>query len=610
MTFLHPWFLLGSALAAVPILIHLWFRKRLKKIPFSTLQFLKSTEARRFGWLKLREWLILLTRCLFILCLFISLARPHLKSTLLGMGRLASVYLIADNSYSMVYGDNFERMKELGRQVISRYSTNAEFCIISLCEERAGTEYYWMRNQSALHSLGKIGLAYTGGQIREALERVPEMAAEHRIEYVYIGDGQVENFRDFPVQMTSESDFFWVRVPAGGNIGISRVLLKDPVAVPLQNYTLQVGVNSYSPRAWSGKIGVSSGDYYLEHEHVLQPGAEAVVDFELPVEYVNGKVEIFDDSLLPDNVYYFIKQLPQSMKVLLIGDSPYLIRALQPESGTSMPFGIQNVDKIGNTDLRRYDILILAGLREISESERLRLVDFLSRPGTGLIVILDEDVGDNLSEILVGTCRVEENVLPKGYVVVDWVDTSHRIFNIFEDQRAMRDVQFYRYMKVSAQHGALARFSTGDPCIIVRGNTAVITGRMLPQHTNFVYKSSFVPVFLRLLVNFVAESRRREFYVGENVAPLEWVRTPAGDLLNSEDNFKIPGFYSYDSETLCVNVRPGEGDLRILGAERAKVLNIRQVDAERDLTGSDLSSFFLLLALLSIVLELGLIFLR
>ncbi len=610
MTFLHPWFLLGAALAAVPIIIHLWFRKRLKRIPFSTLQFLKSTEARRFGWLRLREWLILITRCLFILCLFISLARPHLKSTLLGMGRLASVYLIADNSYSMAFGDNFERMKELGSQVISRYSVNSEFCVISLCGERTGTEYYWMRNKSALHTLEKIGLAYTGGRIREALERVPEMAAEHRVEYVYIGDGQVENFRDFPARVTSESDFFWVRVPAGGNVGISSVLLKDPVAVPMQYFTLQVGLNSSSPRVWSGKIGVSSGDYYLEQGYVLQPHAEAAVDFEVPVEYVKGKVEIFDDSLMPDNVYYFIKQLPQSMTALLVGDSPYLLRALQPESGTSVPFGIQTADNIGSTDLRRYDILILAGLREVSDSERLRIDDFLSRRGTGLIVILDDSVGDNLGEILASTCRVEGNVLPKGYVVVDWVDESHRIFHIFEDQKAMRNVQFYRYTKVSAQHGVLARFSTGDPCMVVRGNTAVIAGRMLPQYTNFIYKSSFVPVFLRLLVNFVAESQRKEFYVGENVAPLEWVKTPVGDLLSSEDNFKIPGFYFYDSETLSVNVRHGEGDLRSLGAERAGVLNITQVDPERDLTGSDLSSFFLILALMSVVLELGLILLR
>ena len=610
MTFLHPWFLLGFALAAVPILIHLWFRRRLKKIPFSTLQFLRSTEARRFGWLRLREWLILATRCLFVIFLFLGLARPHLKSTLFGMGRLASVYLIADDSYSMAYGDNFTRMKELGRQVISRYSPNSEFCIVPLCGGLEGSEYYWMRKESVLHRLDRIDLSYDEGSIREVLERLPEMEPEHAVEYVYIGDGQADNFRDFPVRLYAEGVFFWVKVNTGGNIGISRVMLKDPVALPLRDYTLQVNLSSYSSRLWSGRVGVTSGEYYLEKECVLQAGAETNVDFEMPVDYSTGKVEVFDDSLLSDNVCYFIEQLPRRMKLFLVGNSPYLLRALQSEPAEEGPFEVHVADQIGNTDLRRYDAIVLAGLHEISDGERLRLFDFLSRPNAGLLVTLDDSIGSNLGDILAATCRIDESVLPKGYVVVDWIDKEHRIFNIFEDQRAMRDVQFYRYVRTHAQDGVLARFSTGDPCIIVRNNTVVIAGRMISTSTNFVYKSSFVPVFLRLLVDCVTRLGQREFYVGESVAPLSMVRTPAGDVLLSGDAFKIPGFYTHDGESLCVNVEPNEGDLRALGEERAGILNIRQVDPERDLVGSDLSTLFLVMALFSIAAELGLFLLR
>jgi len=610
MIFLQPWFLLGSLLATVPILIHLWFRKRLKKIPFSALQFLKSTEARRFGWLRLREWLILLTRCLLVVFLFVGLARPHLKSTLFGMGRLASVCFIVDNSYSMAYGDNFERMKIMVRQVISRYSPNSEFCVIPLCAGRSEKSNFWMNSNSALYALDKIELAYTGARIREAIERVPEIAPKHNIEYVYAGDGQVENFRDFPARVASRGRFLWVHVPAGGNTGISAVQLKDPVAVPMQNYTLQVVLKSHSPRAWSGKMGVSSGDYYLENEYVIQPHAEAVLDLEIPVEYVSGKVQIFDDSLLPDNIYYFAKQLPQSIKVLLIGDSLYYLLVLRSESTRNMPFEIETAGTIGNADLRRYDVVVLSGVREISNSERLRLDDFLSRPGTGLVVNLGDSAGENLSEVLSENCIIQESVLPKGYVIVEWVDTSHRVFSVFEDEQVMREVQFYQYTKVTAQDGVLSRFSTGDPFVIVRGNKVVVTSRMLPQYTDFVYKSSFVPMILRLLVNFSAETSRREFYVGDEVAPFRSVRTPTGDLLENGDHFKVPGFHFHDGETLCVNVGYTEGNLYPLGAERTAVLNIRKVDPEKDLAGSDLSALFLTLALLAVVFELSLILLR
>jgi hypothetical protein len=59
-----------------------------------------------------------------------------------------------------------------------------------------------------------------------------------------------------------------------------------------------------------------------------------------------------------------------------------------------------------------------------------------------------------------------------------------------------------------------------------------------------------------------------------------------------------------------VNIRPEEGDLRILGSERANILNVQRIEPERDLMGSDLARLFLILALMAIILELGLLFLR
>ncbi len=122
MTFLHPLYLLGISLIVVPIIIHLWFKKKLKKIPFSTLKFLKKSEAKRFGWLKFREIVILILRCLFITFLFLSLAKLQLKEKLFGAGRLSSVILIIDNSYSMAYGENFKLVKETADKLLSLYA--------------------------------------------------------------------------------------------------------------------------------------------------------------------------------------------------------------------------------------------------------------------------------------------------------------------------------------------------------------------------------------------------------------------------------------------------------------------------------------------------------
>ena len=121
MTFLNPFYLIGLILALLPVIIHLWFRKKLKKVPFSTLSFLKKSEAKRFGWLKIREIIILALRCMLIAFIFMSLARPQVKSAFFRPGHLASVVLIVDNSYSMAYGSNFQFVQESIKTLLVKF---------------------------------------------------------------------------------------------------------------------------------------------------------------------------------------------------------------------------------------------------------------------------------------------------------------------------------------------------------------------------------------------------------------------------------------------------------------------------------------------------------
>lgn len=609
MTFLSPWYLLGTVLAVVPVLIHLWFRKRLKRVPFSTLQFLKRTEARRFGWLRLRELLVLLLRCLFVIFLFMGLARPQLRGRFLAIGKLASVFMIIDNSYSMGYGDNFDKAKNLARQVISRYSASSEFCIVPLCESADVEDAFWMTGRSASVKLEKLRMTYAGQRISAALANKPAREPKYRVEYIYIGDGQISNFRGISDEPMVQTRLYWVSVPAGNNVGVSMVSLKDPVAIPSDKYNLVATITSYSSQAWSGKIGIASGEYYMEKECSLNPWTTEGIEFPLPVTLLSGKVEIFDDSLSIDNAYFFSKRLPQNVRVLVVGDSPYLMRALE-SGGSSSPFLVDVTTQLGRADLRRYDVIILAGLQKIEESEKIRLMNHLMEPGCALIAILGEEVGGNLRDLLAGCCRIGESVSPKGYVTLDWIDENSPVFRVFKESGVLRDVQYFNYTRVEADRGVIARFTGGDPFIVTRNNVLVLTGVLNPQATNFIYKSTFVPVILRIIVAMVSKPYSNELYVGDRLPASARVRTPTGELLDDEKRLTMPGFHSMDGETLCVNVHPEEGDLRILGSERAGILNVQRIVPERDLVGSDLSQLFVLFALVAIILELGLLLLR
>jgi hypothetical protein len=104
MPFLGPWFLmglLGVAGAAIPIILHLFFRSRYRTVPWAAMEFLLTSIEQTSRRLKFQELLLLLLRCAVLLLLALALARPALQ-LIAGGGRDAvhAVFVI-DNSMSM-----------------------------------------------------------------------------------------------------------------------------------------------------------------------------------------------------------------------------------------------------------------------------------------------------------------------------------------------------------------------------------------------------------------------------------------------------------------------------------------------------------------------------
>ena len=82
--FVTPSLLLGLALVAVPVILHLIMRSQPKRLVFPALQFIKQRRDVNRRRLQLRHWLLLLLRCLAIALVAAALARPSVPSVLVG----------------------------------------------------------------------------------------------------------------------------------------------------------------------------------------------------------------------------------------------------------------------------------------------------------------------------------------------------------------------------------------------------------------------------------------------------------------------------------------------------------------------------------------------
>jgi hypothetical protein len=78
MNFLNPFFLIGAAVLAVPVLIHLVRRERSEIVPFSSLMFLLKIPKRMVRQQMLKNLLLMLLRLALIALLVGVFARPYL----------------------------------------------------------------------------------------------------------------------------------------------------------------------------------------------------------------------------------------------------------------------------------------------------------------------------------------------------------------------------------------------------------------------------------------------------------------------------------------------------------------------------------------------------
>lgn len=89
----------GACAIAIPILIHLLFRRRRRPIEWAAMRFLIEAFRKHRRRLQLEQLLLLVVRCLIVGLLGAALARPLLeKSGVLGAGGSRAVFIVLDNS--------------------------------------------------------------------------------------------------------------------------------------------------------------------------------------------------------------------------------------------------------------------------------------------------------------------------------------------------------------------------------------------------------------------------------------------------------------------------------------------------------------------------------
>jgi hypothetical protein len=237
MQFVFPAFLTALLALAIPVVIHLFYFRRFKKVYFTNVRFLKEVKEETSNRRRLRNLLVLAMRCLALSLLVLAFAQPFLpKSDAVKQGERA-VSIFIDNSFSMgalsEQSPLIELAKQRARDIVSAHGPADRFQIIT--NELEGRDQRLISKDDALTRIEEVRSGSATRQLSKVLTRQQQALAtgtsENQKAYL-ISDFQknvsdLELFKDSLLAV----DLVPMRAVQESNISIDSAWFESPVQV-------------------------------------------------------------------------------------------------------------------------------------------------------------------------------------------------------------------------------------------------------------------------------------------------------------------------------------------------------------------------------------------
>jgi hypothetical protein len=419
MTFLNPFVLFGLIASSIPIIIHLLNLRKLKKIEFSTLAFLKELQKNKIRKIKIKQILLLIIRTLILILLVLAFSRPVLKGYLNGFGSHAktSTVIILDDSFSMnfidEYGQIFKQAKYAVNNVIDLLEEGDDLSIIKFSDLSKPLIQSSSNFSGARKAIESLEPAYKHNLFSNALKSASNILSESKNfnkEIFYISDNQKSHFSLTEEEKKSALNIFdqntrMFLINLGRknarNISISGINIKNKIFEIDKPVVLEVSVRNNSDNDISDEL-IS---IYLEGKRINQKNVNISKNSSITTEitivpktsgFTKGYAEIEDDDLLQDNRGYFTFFVPDKIKILLaqssLSDNQFLKLALNAaniknDSLNTKLFNITETtgSSLASYNLQNYNLLILSNTPNFNTGDLNKIKIFL-QSGGGLIV--------------------------------------------------------------------------------------------------------------------------------------------------------------------------------------------------------------------------------
>jgi len=567
MTFLQPLLLFGTLATAVPILIHLIYRRRALVHLFPAVRFLLLADRRTARKFRLHQWLLLALRVLAILLLALALARPYLAGdraqAMVAQPPQANVILV-DNSLSMQYRDQetprLKRAQALASQVLQSLRAQDSALVLPLLPETptaettgtppAATAPVLSQNRATWEAdLAAILPNHAAINFNRAFQQAFDLLRQSpapRRRLIIISDFTVNGWESLHLSqfkvLPERLDLHLIRlgtVARDANVVVENLTIAETPfieGVPLE-VTAVLRNRSATPRR-NLRVDLMVDQRKAGQQLVdLQPEEQVAVSFRItaPTEGLHqGEVRLEADALAEDDHFYFALQTLAPARVLIVDGDPgpslfeseifYLMQALQPLNALQqalfhpIPVPWEGIDRERFED---YQVIVLCNVEAVSPQVRQRLHQFVNAGG-GLLFFAGNHVHAKryntmfyrsdtlLLPVDLGEPVQQPEAQPQ---TIAGIDATHEALHLFASEPALlQRGLFYRYLALGAldtmpQANALLTLDNGAPLLVEHevgdGRVMMFTSTADRDWSDLPTRTVYVPL-IHGLISYLA----------------------------------------------------------------------------------------------------------
>lgn len=439
MELLFPGFLWALAALAIPIIIHLFYFRRYKKVLFSNVKFLQEIKEETSSRSKLRNLLVLLARLLALACLVLAFVQPILGKREASSAH-QSVGIFVDNSFSMdARRDDvplIDIAKQHARDIVMAHGEGDEFQVLTQDLEGRHQRYY--NRDQALDLIDEITTSPKSNSLAKIVNRHYQLAAKSDDDAsVYVlSDFQQNTAREDIVPDTSVNlNFVPFKGVSPSNISIDTVYLETIVPSTSTPTDMVVKVSNHSDQRVEGVRLSSTYEGIQRPEGLYDIGAlSSVYDTISMVLRRSGvhkiKLEVNDFPVVYDNSYYVTIRVPEDQKVRVLyerGASASIGRMGNILNNFSI--SQESTRNIDYNSLQLQDLIVLKDVSTVSSGLVEQLSTYVRNGGNLLIFPPSNNALQQLNALLrrLGVDTYKEQIkLP---AEVKGLNTSEYIFS-------------------------------------------------------------------------------------------------------------------------------------------------------------------------------------